>query len=172
MLSARAMTDSSNSQWLAGLPDPGAIENCKIEDGDSNTCSQTKTLPLLPGADQLLVGHSPWGGVTMTDLVTGYEFTLLCQLSLTLSSAVRTWKANGMNNGAQSSLNYTDAAVLEDFSTQGIRSAGFTNFPVCDGKTAFANWGIPHKDMDNYPCQPLTGDLAHCDEQGWGGCAG
>jgi hypothetical protein len=136
-LTAFVCVDNS-PYWLAGLHDPGAGENCRIEDSDSNT------LPLLPGADQMRVGNSPWGGVTMTDLVIGYVFIRQSKfLADYHSSAVRTFKANGNKNGAQSSLNYTDQGVIEDFSSQGIRSTGFTNFPVCSGKTAFVNWAIP-----------------------------
>jgi hypothetical protein len=122
-LTAFVCVDNS-PYWLAGLPDPGAGENCHIEDSDLNTCETTNTLPLLPGADQLRVGNSPSGGVTVTDL--------------------------------------------------GIRSTGFTNFPVCSGKTAFVNWGITKnkQNMDIYPCDTLKGDNVHCDEgNGWPACA-
>jgi len=88
-----------------------------------------------------------------------------------LSSAVNTYKKNNNQNNAPA-LNASDPGVIEDFAQNGIRAAGFTNFPICGGRTAWVRWGTnpEQQNMDVYPCDPLTGDQAHCDDPGWGGC--
>jgi hypothetical protein len=89
-------------------------------------------------------------------------------------SAVATYKARGSKNSADSLIqDPSNGDTISDISNNGIRAAGFFNFPVCDGKTAFVNWGRPasQQDMTIYPCTPLTGDLAHCDEEGYLPCS-
>lgn len=70
--------------------------------------------------------------------------------------SVRTWQANGKNNGFYPDYN-SNPTTLEDLNNQDITAPGLMRIPVCGVDEAVTNWDNSDftKDSDRYdgfPC--------------------
>lgn len=106
----------------------------------------------LHGSDALAQDQNrttPWGGVTVEDLILG---------------SLNTWAQNGMQNGGKTA-DPSNSGTLSDLENMDIQTPGYVRLPVCTAATAKAAWSNPSrvdKTDPNYPCVPLQG-ITDCD---------
>ncbi|KAI0014005.1 putative necrosis-inducing factor-domain-containing protein [Xylariaceae sp. FL0662B] len=105
-----------------------------------------------PGVDTL-DGSPRFGGITVSDLITG---------------SVRTYIQNGnANGGAPTDL--TNRGSLSDLMEQDITTPGFIRIPVCSADVAFEAWkeawegGDIDTNVENYPCW-IKPSISHCSD--------
>lgn len=109
----------------------------------------------LPGSSDLATSQgqtTPWGGVTVQDLITG---------------SLNSYTANGNQNGAPIASGL-DPKTLSDLTMVDITTPGYVRLPVCSGATAMAAYTNPSRvdtSDPNYPCVALQG-ITDCEEGG------
>ncbi|EJP62058.1 chitinase-like protein [Beauveria bassiana ARSEF 2860] len=121
------------------VPEGDAYKNVQNPTGPGTHKEKNKFSP--PAGVQSL-GGDLFGGVTLSDLITG---------------SVRTYKNNGNTNGAPpADPRHINA---EDLMKQDVTTPGFIRLPVCSPEMAFRAWDGPGGDSrlktPNYPCVAL-----------------
>ncbi|ROW15174.1 hypothetical protein VPNG_03014 [Cytospora leucostoma] len=83
-----------------------------------------------------------------------------------LTLSVKTYVANGNNNGA-SSADFTSSSTLDDLYNTDITTPGFIRIPVCSAEIAYTNWDAllnlnsSLSSAANFPCNTPQGE-AYC----------
>ncbi|KAF2160117.1 glycoside hydrolase family 18 protein [Zasmidium cellare ATCC 36951] len=102
---------------------------------------------ILPGSGGLAPDEdrtTPWGGVTVEDLILG---------------SINSFVANGNQNGAPVA-DPSNSQTLSDLMNADITTPGYVRLPVCSGATAMTAYTTPNrvdKSDPNYPCVALQG---------------